>query len=155
MAARWSAEGRNTLQSLLTNGVELNLLKEHLPNRTHNAIHREAQKYGYGLKTIGNVARLYTGKKTRNRKKRDEKTEVKPIAEEARTASTVQEPITSERTTQNFSDKSIADNLTILKTDIQQVHDETIRLFNNLNLQSITTVMLNGCSLHLTRKGGA
>lgn len=120
MAARWSAEERKTLKSLLEDGVELNLLKEHLPDhRTHNAIHREAQKYGYGVHTSNGIKRLYFGKRTRNRKKRDEEAEMKPTVEEARTAVTIQEPIASERTTENFSD--------VIVPDITATADEKVK----------------------------
>lgn len=99
MSARWSAEEHKTLKSLLADGVELNLLKKHLPNRSDNALHRQAQKYGYGVNTVDGIKRLYDDIKTRVHKKKVAEVVLetsKTIVGETRTAETVQEPTTSE-----------------------------------------------------------
>ncbi len=50
MPKHWTAEERNTLKDLLTNGVELNALHVALPDRTAPAISREATKFGFSTK---------------------------------------------------------------------------------------------------------
>lgn len=115
MAARWSAQEHKTLESLLADGVELNLLKKHLPNRSHDALHCQAQKYGYGVNTIDGIKRLYDGKKTRIHKKKveEEVTEsTNKIVGEIRTTTNSPTPtmVTSEQTTQNVSDVIVPDS---------------------------------------------
>ena len=114
MAARWSAEEHKTFKSLLANGVEINLLKQHLPNRTDNAIHRQAQNYGYGVKTVNGETVLYFGKRTRNRKKKktDNASEeaTKKIVGDTRSTTNISTPTTSESTNENLSDVIVADS---------------------------------------------
>ena len=115
MSARWSAEEHKTLKSLLADGVELNLLKKHLQNRSDNALHRQAQKYGYGVNTIDGVKRLYDDIKTRVHKKKvaeDVLETSKTIVGETRTTTNSSTPtmIILEQTTQNVSDVIVADS---------------------------------------------
>ncbi|MBS4068963.1 hypothetical protein [Sulfurimonas sp. RIFOXYB12_FULL_35_9] len=107
MAARWSAQEHKTLESLLADGVELNLLKQHLPSRSDNALHRQAQKYGYGVNTINGVKRLYDDIKTRVHKKKVEEEVIETtnkIVGEAGATTNSSTPTTSEQTTQNVYD---------------------------------------------------
>jgi hypothetical protein len=115
MAARWSAEEHKTLESLLADGVDTNLLKKHLPERSLNAIHRKALKYDYGVKNVNGDTKLYSGKRTRVHQKKVEKKPIeskKEIVGETRTTPNSSTPtiITSERTNQNFTDVIVADS---------------------------------------------
>lgn len=147
MSARWSAEEHKTLQSLLADGVELNLLKQHLPNRSDDALHRQAQKYDYGVNTINGVKKLYTGKKTRVHKKKveEEATEdANNTVGETRTTTNNSAPttVTSEQTTQNVSDVIVSDSTKNSNKDVF-IHlcGDIYELLNNekyRHLKSIT-----------------
>jgi hypothetical protein len=115
MAARWSAQEHKTLESLLADGVDTNLLKKHLPERSLNAIHRKALKYDYGVKNVNGDTKLYSGKRTRVHKKKVEEEVLesrKKIVGETRTTTNSSTPtmITFEQTTQNVSDVIVADS---------------------------------------------
>lgn len=160
MAKRWIDADRKTLQSLLEEGVELNLLKEHLPNRTHDALHRESQKYGYGVKTVDGVRVLYYGKKTRNRKKKAEdisvtKTVTKTIVGKPRVAGTTQEPTTSKQTTENVTDSIIAENYEdSAQSTIFNIYPELDKLLNNSRyplLQTLSITLKCGSSVSVSK----
>jgi len=150
MAARWSAEEQKTLESLLADGVELNLLKQYLPNRTDNAIHRQAQNYGYGVKTVNGETVLYFGKRTRNRKKKTEKDvseeATKKIVGETRTTTNSSTPTTSEQTTQNVTDVIVADSTDNANKDMFiNLYSDIGKLVNSqkYSLKSITVILEN------------
>ena len=149
MAARWSVEEQKTLESLLADDVELNLLKKHLPSRSHDALHRQAQKYGYGVNTINGVKKLYNGKKTRVHKKKveEEVTEsTKKIVGETRTPETVLEPTTSESTNKNLSDVIVADFTDNSNNDaFIHLYSDIGKLVNSqkYSLKSITVILEN------------
>jgi len=148
MATRWSAEEQETLKSLLADGVEINLLKKHLPNRTDNALHRQAQNYGYGVKTVNGATVLYFGKRTRNRKKKTEEDvseSTKKIVGESRTPETVLEPTTSE-CLDNKSDVIVADSANNANKDMFiHLYSDIGKLLNSkqYSLKSITVSLEN------------
>lgn len=108
MATRWCAEEHKTLESFLEDGVELNLLKKYLPNRTDNALQRKAQKYGYGVNTINGIKKLYINKKTRVHKKNGEDTN--KVVGGIRVTTNNSAPTTSEQITENVSDDIVSDS---------------------------------------------
>jgi len=113
MATRWSAEEQETLESLLADGLEFDILKQHLPNRSNQAIHRQVNRNNYGINTISGVKRLYDGKRTRNRKKKTEEDvaeSTKKIVGESRATNNSSIPTTSESTNKNLSDVIVADS---------------------------------------------
>lgn len=149
MSARWSAEEHKTLKSLLADGVELNLLKKHLPNRSHDALHRQAQKYGYGVNTVDGVKRLYDGKKTRvhEKKAEEEATEdANNTVGETRTMNNGSTPtmVTSEQTTQNVSDVMIPDSAhNFNRAAFLHLSDDISKLLNSEHyaLKSVSAIL--------------
>jgi len=159
MSARWGAEELKTLKLLLAEGVELNLLKQHLSNRSHDALHRQAQKYGYGVKTVDGVRVLYYGKKTRNRKKKADDTSAsnettnKIVGAKKATTNSIA-PTTSERTNQNISDVIVADNVQNINRDaLKHIYDDISTLLSSEHYQQIAsiTVTLENTVLTVTR----
>ncbi len=142
MAARWTAEELKTLKSLLADGVELNLLKNQLPNRTHDALHRQAQKHGYGVNTIDGIKRFYVGKKTRVHKKNVE--DVSKAVGETRVTTNNSTPTTSEQTSKNVSDDIVADSAHNSNKDVfMHLYDDIGKLLNTerYTLKSITLTL--------------
>lgn len=161
MAARWSAEERETFESLLAEGVDTNLLKKHLPNRTLDAIHCKARKYDYGVKSVNGVTKLYSGKKTRVHKKKVEKKRIeskKEIVGEPRTTTNSSTPtmIAFEQTKQNVSDVIIADSAHDFNGDaLKHLYEDISRLLNSALYpcpKSITVTLENTV---VTISGGA
>ena len=68
---RWSKTERKILYTSLGEGVEVKFISTQLPIRTDEAIIRQAQKLGYGLKTVDEVQYLYIGVKHRSKKDDD------------------------------------------------------------------------------------
>lgn len=154
MATHWSAEEHKTLESLLADGVELELLKKHLLNRSYDALHRQVQKYGYGVNTVNGVKRLYDGKKTRVHTKKVEEATEDASKIDSRTALTVQEPtITSESTDKNLTDDIVTDSKCNFNRDaFLHLYDDVGKLLNSdqYALKSIT-VTLNDTVLKICR----
>lgn len=68
MPRHWTAEERETLQTLVADGVKIIDIGLQL-TRSCNAISREANKLGYGTETINSEKVLYEGVNRRNRTK--------------------------------------------------------------------------------------
>ena len=159
MAARWSAEERKNFRSLLSDGVELNILKKHFPSRSNDALHREAQKYGYGVKTVQGVKVLYFGKKTRNRKKKADDTSASneatdTIVGEKRTATNSSTPTTLE-SLDSLSDSIIPEDYEdSAKSTIIDIYLELDELLNDERfplLQSLSVTLICGSSVCISK----
>ena len=160
MAARWSAQEHKTLESLLADGVELNLLKKHLPNRSHDALHRQAQKYGYGVNTVDGVKRLYDDIKTRVHQKKVEEEVAesrKKIIGETRTTTNSSTPtvIALEQTTKNFSDDIVADSACNINGEIfMHIYEDIKKLLNNEKYQHLKSITVSAEDTLLTVYSG-
>lgn len=152
MLLRWTAEERKTLKSLLSDGKEMSVLQKALPNRTPDAIHRQAQKFNFGVETINGVKYMYEGKKTRNRKKKVIETEdTRTIVGEARVAVTTPVPTTLERSEQNLSNDIIADNASnINRSALRHLYDDIQKLLNDTKYSDIQSVTVTLKSTVLT-----
>ena len=115
MAARWSAEEHNTLVSLLVDGVSIQSLCNALPTKTEGAIVTRARnkKLGLDFRTSRIDGKLYSGVKRRTKTKKtalNTRKEDTTIIGAKKVTTNNSAPTTSERTNQNFSDESIAQN---------------------------------------------
>ncbi len=137
MAARWSDLERQNIRDNVKNGMPVEDLKKILRSRTESAIIRELQKYNYGVKTTGGVARFYFNKKSRNRKRKtDDKTKgAKEIVTvgERRTVQAAQIPTITSETIHTESDQIIAYNNPSVNSEGLNAYKQAMNVLINMN----------------------
>ncbi len=140
MPKHWTAEERNTLKYLLTNGVELNALHVALPNRTAAAISREATKLNFRTKSLNGVKVLYDDIKRRNRVAKLKTSEAKKKNKEVAADVTIttrhsDTPATAERLEEKSAVMITPLSLTLTNTwmainskAVQMLHDADLKI---------------------------
>jgi len=144
MAARWTAEEHNTLVSLLVDGVSIQSLCNALPNKTEGAIVTRARntKLGLDFRTSRIDGKLYSGVKRRTKTKKtalNTRKEDTTIIGAKKVTTNNSAPTTSERTNQNFSDESIAQNGN--KDTLVAAYDAMQALLQYADVKSINVTM--------------
>ncbi|WP_415398499.1 hypothetical protein [Sulfurimonas sp. CS5] len=140
MPKHWTAEERNTLKDLLTNGVELSTLHVALPHRTALAISREATKLNFCTKSVNGVKVLYDDIKRRNRVAKLTKSEAKKKNEEVEADGII--------TTTNSDAPATVESLKNKSTVIVAIHD-LISNVTGLNANTTAVKMLQDYNLEV------
>ena len=149
--ANWTAEERTTLKTKTTDGMKFSDLQKIFPNRSFDAIRKKIYALDYGIKTIDGIKTIYKGLNTRKRKKKEE---ITTIVGESRTAPTVQEPTTSERTYQNISDDIVAESdANSAKEQVFELYDILEAFFNSDNFPDLQSayVVFNNSTFTLSK----
>lgn len=107
MSKRWSDAELNILQVNLDYGAGLQAIKPLLPDRSFNAILRQAQNFDFGVKTEDGKKKFVRGKGSRV-SKTDLNVNITTIVGKPRIATTIQEPTISLESKTHYSNDIVS-----------------------------------------------
>ncbi|WP_152183445.1 hypothetical protein [Sulfurimonas indica] len=119
MAVRYTNAEKQIIKDNVKHDAKVNDVLKLLPGRTHWALKRQAQKLGYGVKTIDGIEYFTKDKGTKVRTVRKKQTKT---VDEIR-ATTNSSVSSAERTNQNISTGILAENCDNFSIFCQKLHE--------------------------------
>jgi len=141
MASPWTDEQKTIFENMLVDGAFIQSICDALPGRPRAGIEKRARNkdLGFDFRTSSRDGRFYKGVSRRHRRVQDEATLITIAGE--RVATTTQEPATSESTSNDLSDASIAYNEeTSSHQQLRYLYDDVKAMLANSNYPLIECI---------------